>query len=275
MTFAGTAFALTYLIGIGCSLVLAVAARRLRPDVTLVLGMLAVVATGIASGIALRDWWPRADGPNGDPAFAFAVWAPLMLLMSAALVASGRARAASWAYAVTFAVTLAISYRTAAGGESVALLLPAATVDVPASAIGLAASDAVRARSALASSLIAIDLAGRAPAGGKQLTGLELGSRDALSVTGWAVDEDTGTPCEAVGIVVDGRRIVRASYGAARLDVAQYFHDPARTNVGYTAQVPASWLGTGRHVAIVVCEGDGGRFRRSPSEIRFAVRAGQ
>jgi hypothetical protein len=259
---------------------------RLPPNVALILGALAVLAAGIATGISIRDLVPRGGGPYGDPALSLVVSTPLLLLMLSGIVASSPTQGASWTLAATFTVAMIVSCGPIEGAGNVALPVPASNVSValpiPAPTVmvsprvsELSTSDVKGAVSAPASGLVAIDISDRAPGVSRKVTGLELGLHDTWTVAGWALDQDADTPCEAVGVVIDGRRSDSVSYGFARVDVARYFHDSARTNVGYSVQVPAAWLGAGHHVAVIICKNKAGKLRRSSDKIEVDVDGGK
>lgn len=69
-----------------------------------------------------------------------------------------------------------------------------------------------------------------------------------IVVSGWAVDATRHSRARGVTVVIDGKRFVRASYGAKRPDVAASLHSSAYTHSGFTAAFPTDNLAPGRHI---------------------------
>ena len=105
---------------------------------------------------------------------------------------------------------------------------------------------------------VSVDVFDARPDGAANVGGVTVAASATLNVLGWAFDESKHATCGAVGLVVDGKNVFPASYGSARTDVAAFYKDPARTNVGYIIKVPARDLGAGAHATRVACIGADG-----------------
>lgn len=70
-----------------------------------------------------------------------------------------------------------------------------------------------------------------------------------LLVAGWMIDRTYATPAavRAVDVLIDGRVVDRAAYGAARPDIAAFVKLPDLVNTGFTARVLTDALAPGRH----------------------------
>lgn len=69
-------------------------------------------------------------------------------------------------------------------------------------------------------------------------------------ITAWMVDQTRGAPApvRAIDVLVDGKVVDRAAYGASRPDVAAFVHAPDVQNAGFSARFPTDGLALGRHV---------------------------
>ncbi|WP_374468008.1 hypothetical protein [Phenylobacterium sp.] len=92
-----------------------------------------------------------------------------------------------------------------------------------------------------------------------------------LTIIGFAFDDPAKMPAKGVDVVLDG--VARpATYGQARPDVAAYFKNPALTNVGFTADLPAGTLPPGPHkVSLRVIAADGAGYFETP-QVEVTVR---
>ena len=81
----------------------------------------------------------------------------------------------------------------------------------------------------------------------------------ALTVSGWAVDEAAGAEAAGVFVNVDGRVDVPATYGIDRPDVAAAYGRWRYRYSGFSATIPASALGRGRHTLTLKVFKAGGR----------------
>lgn len=94
-----------------------------------------------------------------------------------------------------------------------------------------------------------------------------------MTIGGWAIDARANTPAGAVVVTIDGSRNILAAYGLYRPDVAQHFHNKALTNTGFSASIPTSEIGVGRHsFQIDVYTRDGKAYYRSSNKVTFIVR---
>jgi hypothetical protein len=107
--------------------------------------------------------------------------------------------------------------------------------------------------------------------GARIISGLKIPADQTLHVSGWAYVASMSAPCDAVGLLVDGKQIIAGRYGFPRPDVSATYSSKARLDVGYVIDVPGSVLGSGNHVARVICvRGDTGR--EDDVLLRFSVR---
>jgi hypothetical protein len=76
--------------------------------------------------------------------------------------------------------------------------------------------------------------------------------RDGASVTfaGWALNEDQSTLAAGVDLVIDGQPFA-ADYGGERDDVASYLKIPAARDSGFRFLIPAGWILSGQHTAVL------------------------
>jgi hypothetical protein len=92
-----------------------------------------------------------------------------------------------------------------------------------------------------------------------------------LIIIGFAFDDGAKTPAKGVDVVLNGETYA-ATYGQARPDVAAYFKNPALTDVGFTASLPAGLLAPGAHrISLRVIAADGSGYFETP-EVPFTVR---
>ena len=133
------------------------------------------------------------------------------------------------------------------------------------------AADTRAAQRAKASGMVSVDVLDTNAAGAHQ-TSLTVAPRDTVHVVGWAYHESLNAPCANVGLLVDGKRAYPAAYGYARPDVAAFYKDRARTNVGYSIAVPAATIGNGTHSATVVCLAPNGPATSSSGTLQIIVR---
>ena len=203
-----------------------------------------------------------------DPAFGLLVAIPLMILAVAAAIVIRPGRRAIALMAGCAAVAFALgcnkpaerssetSTTTTANGT--AAQPPAAAPPAAARpAVAFSAAQNSAAVSAKSGGGVSIDVLDARTDGARNPDGVTVGAGDTLHVLGWAYDERKKAPCEVLGLLVDGKRVFAGSYGYPRADVAAFYKDPARTNVGYSIAVPAAQLGNGAHTASVVCVGPG------------------
>lgn len=99
----------------------------------------------------------------------------------------------------------------------------------------------------------------------------ELRSDQSLTAAGWAFVPPR-TPCAAIGLVVDRRKVLPGNYGTPRSDVAGTFAEYALFWSGYNFKLPARALGRGRHDVYVVCKGRDGQMLRTPATFTVRVR---
>ena len=194
-----------------------------------------------------------------DPAFALLISTPIVLLAIAAAIAARPSRRTAPIMAGCAVLALVVgcgkpseqSQTTAAAPAGGATPQPAALAAairvVPLSSTQLEAAHHVKV-----GGTVAVDVLDVRPDGTHQ-EAVTIGAADTLHVIGWAYDDSKAMPCDAIALVVDKNHIFSGSYGYARTDVAAFYKDPARTNVGYGIAVPAGKLGAGSHAAQVVC----------------------
>ncbi|GEM_PF-3722408 len=82
-----------------------------------------------------------------------------------------------------------------------------------------------------------------------------------LRMTGWMIDASYQTPAavRAVDVLIDGRVVDRASYGAFRPDVAAFVKAPELQDCGFTARVLTDDLAPGKHRIVLRGIVGGGR----------------
>jgi hypothetical protein len=68
-----------------------------------------------------------------------------------------------------------------------------------------------------------------------------------LAIVGWAVDRAAGSAAGAVFVTVDGQIDIPVLYGKSRSDVASYFGEKHYRSSGFSAWIPISVIGEGRH----------------------------
>jgi hypothetical protein len=69
-----------------------------------------------------------------------------------------------------------------------------------------------------------------------------------MTGNGWAADQVFGAPVQRVEIRVDGVRVVNATLGAQRQDVANYYGRSDYLNSGWTFSWPVTGLSSGTHI---------------------------
>ncbi len=110
-------------------------------------------------------------------------------------------------------------------------------------------------------------------AGAKGLaTTLTLDRSQSLYVLGWAFPPAEKGGCSAIGLAIDGKLVFPGTYGYRRPDVAVFYKDRSRTDVGYGIAVPASSLGRGSHRGFVVCMDSAQSASRSFHPLTIRVR---
>ena len=94
-----------------------------------------------------------------------------------------------------------------------------------------------------------------------------------VMLSGWAVDEKSGTPAAGVYINIDGTRDIPAFYGQARPDVGEYFKNTNYTNSGFRAYLPSTLLGKGKHaLALKIIAADGKSYYLPEQRVNVYVR---
>jgi hypothetical protein len=73
---------------------------------------------------------------------------------------------------------------------------------------------------------------------------------DPLKIAGWAVDAAARDVASGVDIVIDESRFP-AEYPSNRADVAKYFNVPAYGRCGFSLEIPAGQLASGKHTLVV------------------------
>ena len=68
-----------------------------------------------------------------------------------------------------------------------------------------------------------------------------------VTLSGWAVDSESGTAAGGVYINIDSAKDIKAIYGQTRPDVGEYFKTKSYINSGFKAYLPSTVLGKGRH----------------------------
>ena len=92
---------------------------------------------------------------------------------------------------------------------------------------------------------------------------IQVRARDGVTLSGWAMWERS--PAGGVQIAIDDQ-VFKASYGAARSDVASHFSNPALTSSGFSFSLPAHTISSGQHFLTVhVLNPEGTAFRSSPT----------
>jgi len=89
---------------------------------------------------------------------------------------------------------------------------------------------------------------------------------------GWAFPAEGTGGCSAIGLAVDGKRVFPGTYGFRRADVAVFYKDRSRIDVGYSIVVPATDLGRGTHHGYVVCLDSAQGASRSHDPLTITVR---
>ncbi len=75
---------------------------------------------------------------------------------------------------------------------------------------------------------------------------------DTMNVTGWAADQQDGSPVSRVSILVDGAAAGNATLGDTRNDVAQQYNDPSYANSGWHFSYAAASMSAGTHTITAV-----------------------
>ena len=212
-----------------------------------------------------------------DPAFGLLICVPIALAaLGAAIVARPR-----WRAVAAIAVCGVLAFVAGCGGPK----QTTSTVSTPASpevappprppaaarVSKFTRSEFEAARDAKTSGMVSVDVLD-VRADGAHHDALTIASGENLHVIGWAFFEPRNVRCEAVGLLVDGKTIYPGLYGYARSDVAAFYKDASRTDVGYSIVVPAARLGTGAHSATVVCAPSRGAATRYASALQITVR---
>jgi len=73
-------------------------------------------------------------------------------------------------------------------------------------------------------------------------------TQNVITISGWAVDANSGSPAGGVFINVDDRMDIQAYYGVERPDVAEHFGISGYRFSGFSVAFPASMLDNGQHV---------------------------
>lgn len=212
-----------------------------------------------------------------DPAFGLLIAVPIMIAaLGAAIVASSSRRAAP-VIAVCGMLAFVVgcgSHKDDAGGSASSNPTPSSIASLPTETphLGkLTQSEITAARIAKPSGMVSIDVLDMR-ADGTHHDAITVAPREKLHVIGWAYLEPRMAQCEAVGLLVDGKTVYPGLYGYARPDVASFYKDPARTNVGYSIEVAAARLGAGAHKATVVCVASPGLATRYANPVQITVR---
>jgi len=84
-------------------------------------------------------------------------------------------------------------------------------------------------------------------------------------INGWMIDRTRAAPAplRSIDVLVDGRLVDHAAYGASRPDVADFLHAPDLRNLGFTARFATDGMRPGRHVVTlraVVADGRSATF---------------
>jgi hypothetical protein len=108
--------------------------------------------------------------------------------------------------------------------------------------------------------------------GRESATTVAMRPADSLYLMGWAFPADGTGGCSAIGLAVDGKRVFPGTYGFRRADVAAFYKDRSRVDVGYSIVVPAADLGRGTHHAYVVCMDSAQGASRSHDPLTVTVR---
>jgi hypothetical protein len=218
-----------------------------------------------------------------DPAFGLLLFVPIAIVAVAAVVVARPSRRAIAAISVCGVLGFIVgcggpkdrsadTSQAAATPSAVSAASAAPAAPVAAARMStFTAADLSAAKQAKASGLVAVDVLD-VRANGAHHEALTLAPNQTLNVIGWAYDEPRNAPCVAVGLMVDGKRIYPALYGYARPDVAAFYKDPMRTNVGYSLALPAAKLSRGDHVATVVCVAPASAATRYSGQLQIAVR---
>jgi hypothetical protein len=83
---------------------------------------------------------------------------------------------------------------------------------------------------------------------------------DRVTIRGFAIDVVSGLPADRVTIVSDGRAIADARLVHWKIEAAEEFHDSVLYDAGFSAVVPATAFGIGRHdVSVIVSRGGGSK----------------
>ena len=117
--------------------------------------------------------------------------------------------------------------------------------------------------------LAAIDLIGDGAAG-REVT---IGADQPIVVTGWALDGAARQPATAVYLLLDGRYTYRASYGAARPDVAHAVGVAGTDRFGFTATLPPGMATPGQQhtLTVRIVTADGTAYADSAPLATFRV----
>ena len=211
-----------------------------------------------------------------DPAFALLISIPIILLAIAAAIAARPSRGTAAIMAGCAVLALIVGCGKPAEQAQTTAAAPPGGAASPsvARAIRVApfsAAQLVAAYHAKGGGGVAVDVLDVRPDGAHNADGVTIGAADTLYVIGWAYDDSKRAPCDAIGLVVDEKRVFSGSYGYARTDVAAFYKDPARTNVGYGITVPARKFGTGSHTVQVACVAKSDA-RTTPSALKITIR---
>lgn len=224
-----------------------------------------------------------------DPAFGLLVCGPILIAALAAVLAARPSRIAAAVIAVCGVLAFVagcggpvdrgdgvtgLAARPASSAPPVRETPPARETPPPqpsARSRAFTPAELAAARHAKAGGIVSVDVLDTRP-GGTRHDALTIAPNDTLHVVGWAFAETVNAPCDVVGLVIDGKQVVPAQYGYARSDVAAFYKDPSRTNVGYSVEVPAARLGRGEHPVTVVCIARGAVATGVSGRLRVTVR---
>ncbi len=109
--------------------------------------------------------------------------------------------------------------------------------------------------------------------GGSQRRSITLAAAQAVTIVGWAVDQQNANSAAAVFVVIDSKDSLAAQFGSARPDVAKAFSNPQFENSGFEAVIPAEDLARGTHaISLDVYAHDGSGRYRDPNILTITVR---
>lgn len=102
------------------------------------------------------------------------------------------------------------------------------------------------------------------------------GSREMVTITGWAIDVPSRAEAGGVVVTVDGEWDIPAVYGLERRDVAEYLQNDRYGRSGFSASVSTAALGRGYHtLSLKVVTADKRGFYAPPAKLTLEVGGGR